>query len=497
MTTSIRATPTGSGDDVGVDAARPDRRLTTPKGLILGICCLSLFIVSMDATIVNVALPSIGTDLNASVSDLQWIVDAYTLTIASFLLLSGSTADRLGRRRVFQVGLAVFSLGSLLCSIAPSIGFLIGARVLQGLGGSMLNPVAMSIITNTFTIPKQRARAVGIWGAVVGVSMAFGPIVGGALTQTVGWRSVFWVNVPVGIAAIILCAVFVPESKAAKVRTFDPLGQLFVLVALFSLVFGLIEAPRQGWDSPLILGLFVLSGVAVALFIRHARRVAEPLIDVRFFRSFPFTAATLTAVTAYSAYGGFLFINALYLQDVRGFSAFDTGLHMLPLAIATLIASLLSGRLVGRFGTRPSLIIAGSLITLGSLTLTLLTPVTPEWTLVVSYVLFGLGFGAINAPITTTAVSGMPRAQAGVAAGVASTARQSGISLGVALAGTVTAAGASAVLGAPFVLSTHVFWFICVGCGVAILALGIAATTKWARATTERIGHLLQEPSAS
>ncbi|MEF2976462.1 MFS transporter [Subtercola sp. YIM 133946] len=489
MSTTISRSQGRRGTATGA-ARRP-----TSKWLVLAICCLSLFIVSMDVTIVNVALPSIRVDLGSSVADLQWVVDGYTVSVASFLLLAGSLADRIGRRRIFQIGLVVFSVGSLLCSVAPTVGFLIGARVLQGIGGSMLNPVAMSIITNTFSDRRQRARAVGIWAAVIGVSLAFGPLIGGILTETVGWRAVFWVNIPIGLAAIILTAVFVPESRAAVARRFDPLGQLFVIVALFSLVFALIEATRIGWGSPVILALFVLCAVAVAGLIRHEKGVREPLVDVRFFRSFPFTAATITAVCGFAAYGAFLFVNALYLQDVRGLSAFQTGLHMLPLAVATIVASLVSGRLVGRFGTRPSLVIAGLLIAAAALSMTFVTATTPHAVLALSYVLFGLGQGAINAPITTTAVSGMPVSQSGVAAGIASTSRQTGSSIGVALAGTVTGAGAASVIGPSFALATHPLWWIIVGCGLVIAALGVIATTAWARGTTERIGHLLAEPT--
>lgn len=469
-------------------------RKLAPRGLVLGICCLSLLIVSMDATIVNVALPTIGRELRTSVSELQWTVDAYTLALASFLLLSGSTADRFGRRRVFQTGLLVFSLGSLLCSLAPNISFLVFARVVQGLGGSMLNPVAMSIITNTFTDKKERARAVGVWGAVVGVSMAFGPLVGGALTESVGWRAVFWVNIPIGIAAIILTAVFVPESRAARARKFDPLGQLLVLLALVALVYGLIEAPAAGWGSPRIVALFAVAAAAVVVLIWHEGRTPEPFIDMRFFRSVPFTSATLTAVLGFSSWGAFLFINALYLQDVRGLSPLHTGLYMLPLALATLVFSLLSGRLVGRFGTRPSLVSAGLLLTASGVSMTFLSVHTSNAVLFGSYILFGLGFGMLNTPITTTAVSGMPLSQAGVAAGLASTSRQAGISLGVALAGTVTGVGAAHAITASFAVATHPLWWIVIGCGLAIVVLGMVSTTAWARASTERISHLLAEP---
>jgi MFS family permease len=192
--------------------------------LVLAVCCTSLFIVGIDATIVNVALPSIQRELHASVSGLQWTVDAYTIVVASFLMLSGSTADRIGRRRTFQAGLGLFTLGSLLCSLAPGLGWLVAFRMLQALGGSMLNPVAMSIVTNTFTDPAERARAIGLWGAVFGFSMALGPVVGGALVASAGWRGIFWVNIPVGIAAIILTALFVPESRAPRARRVDPVG---------------------------------------------------------------------------------------------------------------------------------------------------------------------------------------------------------------------------------------------------------------------------------
>src|SRR6202020_463988 len=198
--------------------------------LVLAVCCLSLFIVGLDSTIVNVALPSIGKELHASVSGLQWTIDASLLVLASLLMLSGSTADRVGRRRTFQAGLAVFTLGSLLCSVAPGLGWLIAFRMLQAVGGSMLNPVAMSIITNTFTDPRERAKAIGVWGGVFGLSMALGPVAGGVLVDSVGWRGIFWVNIPVGIAGIILTALFVPESRAERHRRVDPLGQILVIM---------------------------------------------------------------------------------------------------------------------------------------------------------------------------------------------------------------------------------------------------------------------------
>src|SRR5919198_4501722 len=232
-------------------ASGRDRRIR-----VLLVCCLSLFIGGLDITAVNVALPSIGRDLHAGVSGLQWTVDAYTVVLASLLMLGGSTGDRPGRRRVFVAGLTVFSVASLLCSVAPSVGLLVAFRALQAVGGAMLNPVAMSIIANTFTDPRERAQAVGVWGAAFGISMALGPVVGGALVSSVGWRSIFWINIPVGLAAIALTLRFIPESRAPRPRRFDPVGQALVIVLLSTLTFGIIESPGLGWTSPVIVAAF-------------------------------------------------------------------------------------------------------------------------------------------------------------------------------------------------------------------------------------------------
>jgi EmrB/QacA subfamily drug resistance transporter len=458
---------------------------------VLGICCLSLLVVGMDVTIVNVALPAIQHDLHATVSDLQWVLDAYTLVVASLLMLAGSTADRLGRRRIFQIGMALFTLGSLLCSLAPGIHGLIAFRALQGLGASMLNPVAMSIITNTFHEQKARARAIGVWGAVAGVSFALGPLIGGALTQTVGWRSIFWINLPIGIVAMVLAARYVPESKAPRARAVDLIGQLLVFLALASLVSAVIEGPRAGWSSPLIVGLLVISLASIAILLPYERRRVDPLLDLRFFGSVPFSSATVIAVCSFSAFAAFLFLNALYLQQVRGFSAFLSGLCTLPLAIMTILCAPLSGRLVGIYGTRPSLLIAAVATLTSSLLLIHLAADTSIFLLLLTYVVYGAGFGIVNIPITHTAVSGMPKAQAGVAAAVASTSRQVGVSLGIAVAGTLV--GINRGHGMTFAQATHPVWWIMAGCGATIGFLGWISHTPWAEATAHRIAHLLAD----
>jgi EmrB/QacA subfamily drug resistance transporter len=463
-------------------------RLGTRRWLVLGICCMSLLIVSIDNTIVNVALPTIRRDLHASVSELQWTIDAYTLVLASLLIFSGSTADRLGRARIFKVGLALFTAGSLLCSVAPTVELLIAFRALQAVGGSMLNPVAMSIIRNTFTDPRERAQAIGVWGGVVGVSMALGPVLGGALVEGVGWRSIFWVNVPVGLLAIVLTARFVPESRAPHARRPDPVGQLLVLALLACLTYAIIEGPDAGWTSPQTLGLFATSALALLLLLIYEPRRREPLIELRFFRSLPFSGATAIAVSAFAALGGFLFLTTLYLQQARGLSPLTAGLYLLPMAGITLFAGPLSGALLGRAGPRPSLLIGGAGLCAGGLMLTGLTPTTaPAW-LFASYVVFGIGFGAINPPITNTAVSGMPPAQAGVAAAVASTSRQVGASLGIAVIGAI----AVARTGSPAALASaaHAGWWIVAGCGAVVLALGVASTSRPALRSAAALGDL-------
>ncbi|WP_285705080.1 DHA2 family efflux MFS transporter permease subunit [Microtetraspora sp. NBRC 16547] len=464
--------------------------------LVLLICCTSLLIVSLDNTIVNVALPSLGRDLSAPVSGLQWTIDAYTLTLASLLMLSGSTGDRVGRRRVFQIGLLVFTGGSLLCSIAPTLEWLIAFRALQAVGGSMLNPVALSIITNTFTDPRERAQAIGVWGGVVGISMALGPVVGGLLTDGVGWRAIFWINVPIGLVAVLLAWLFVPESRSEKPRRIDPVGQALVIVLLASLTYGIIEGQGVGWTSDLIIGCFVVSALSLAALIVYEPRREEPLIDVRFFHSAPFSGAAAIAVASFAALGMFLFVNTLYLQNIRGLSALDAGLCMLPTALATLIFGPLSGRLVGARGPRVPLLAGGVCIAVAGVLLAQVTLVTPIPVLLGIYLVFGLGFAVVNPPITNTAVSGMPLSQAGVAAAVASTSRQVGQSFGVAIAGSVVA---SAVHAPGFIRAGHVVWWIVAAYGLVVLVLALVTTTGWARATAERTAARLapHEPVGS
>ena len=450
--------------DISSDSGPARRR----RGLVLVICSTGLLMVGLDATIVNIALPAIHRSLDSSLAGLQWTVDAYTLVLASLLMLAGSTADRVGRRRVFQLGLLVFSLGSLLCALAPTQGALIVARVVQAVGGSMLSPVAMSIIRNVFVDPVERARAIGVYAAMFGLSIALGPVLGGTLVQAVGWRAVFLVNVPVGAVAILATRRFVPESRAERPRRVDPIGQLLVILGLASLTFGIIEGPGRGWGSVEIVASLATAALAFAALVPYELRRREPLLEVRFFCSAPFSGASAIAVCAFAAMGAFLFLNTLYLQDVRGLSPFRAGLCMLPMAAMVLVFAPISGRLVGSRGPRPALVASGIGLMASVALLTQVQASSSISYVLVAYALFGVGFGLVNPPITNTAVSGMPASQAGVAAAVASTSRQVGLTVGVAMAGAIA--------------GDHAWWVI-LGLVTGVLVLGVVSTTRWAEAT--------------
>jgi EmrB/QacA subfamily drug resistance transporter len=463
-------------------ASSPARRR-----LILFTCCSSVAVTGINLSMVNVALPSIRGELHASVGSLQWTVSAYSLAMACLLLLSGSIADRFGRRRVFQVGLLLFALGSSSAALAPGPGWLIASTALQGAGGSMLNPIALSIVVGAHPEPEQRARAIGVWGSTIGLTIALGPVLGGLLIDRFSWRSVFWVSVPIAVIALILTRLVVPESRAARARTFDLPGQALVALLLAAIVAATIEGPGWGWFDPRILTLLVLTAAAlVALLVVESQR-AEPLIDLRFFRSPPFAGAIVISVLMSACLGGFLFLNTLYLQETRGFSPLRAGLSILPLAAGQLGASVLAGRLVAARGTRGPLAAGGLLLTTGALLLIPLSTVTSLPHLLIAYGVFGCGVGLISPSITNTAVSGFPRDQVGVAGALAASARQFGASLGVAVVGAILTATTRDPTG-----SSSTAWTVLAACGVGTLVLGLVSTGRRARTAALRSGeHLL------
>ncbi|MGW6413678.1 MFS transporter [Streptomyces sp. NPDC055055] len=457
LTTSLTAPPAPLG-------AR--RRWT-----VLAVCALSMFLVGVDTTIVNVGLPEIGRGLGVGTRGLEWVVDAYTVVMAGLLIVSGALADRFGRRRVFRCGLLVFGLASLACALAPSPGVLVAARAVQGIGASMLSPVALAIVVNAMPDPRERARAIGVWASVFGLSMAAGPVTGGALIGAFGWRSVFWINAPVVVAALVLVAVFVPESRGERARRLDLPGQALLTVVLCLAVGLLIEGPRVGWTSPAALAGYAVTAAAVAGFVTVERRRAEPLMDLGLFRRPPFVSAVVGATAVFVALNTTLLLHTLYLQHARGWSPLAAGAATLPMALGATVCAPWSGALVGRIGPRRPLVLAGGFVTAGGLCLVGLDRDTGVPLLLLALLLIGVGFGFANAPLTCTAVSGLPSSRAGVAGAITSTARQVGAAVGIAVAGGLLAGTAPAGLPA----ATRPGWLLVSACGLFLLVAARAA----------------------
>ncbi|WP_063776083.1 MFS transporter [Nocardia vulneris] len=458
-------------------AVAPNTPGTLQRYVVLAVCCTAVVMANVDTTAVNVALPAIGRDLEGSLSGAQWVVAAYTLTLACLLTFAGSLADRIGRRTVFQIGLAVFAASSLACSLAPSIGWLIAFRVLQAVGGSMLNPVAMAILTTVFADPDRRVRAIGIWSGSIGIGMAAGPVIGGFLVDSIGWSAVFWINVPIAVTALALTFLVVPQSRSDRPRSLDPRGQLLIVGMIGLLVFAIIEGPHRGWAAPVTLGCFAGAAVCLAALARYAPQHEEALIDLRVFRSPPFTGAVVIAILAFGAMGGFLFLNTYYLQEIRHDSPLTAGLALVPMAAAMFVFGPMSGRIVAHRGARSALSAGALTAILASVVLALTFDASGKPLLLIGYALFGAGIGLIYTPITATAVAGLPAAQAGVAASVATTSRQIGQSLGVAVIGSLIASHPDALTSAAaFQPPARLGWLTITGMCVAALVVARIST---------------------
>ncbi|MET9441076.1 MFS transporter [Streptomyces sp. NPDC006610] len=438
---------------------------------VLAVCALSMFLVGVDTTIVNVALPEMGRSLDVDTRGLEWVVDAYTVVLAALLIVSGALADRFGRRRVFRCGLLVFGLASLACALAPSLGLLVAARAVQGVGASMLSPVALAIVVNAMPDPRERARAIGVWASVFGLSMAVGPVTGGALIAAFGWRAVFWINVPLVLAVLVLVAVFVPESRAERARRLDLPGQVLLTVVLGLVVGLLIEGPRIGWASPAAVTGYALTTAAAAAFVRIELRRSEPLMDLALFRRPPFATAVLGAMAVFVALNVSLLLNTLYLQHSRGWTPLESGAATLPMALGAILCAPWSGALTGRHGPRRPLILAGGFTTAGGLCLAGPGQDASVSLILLAHLLIGVGFGFANAPLTNTAVGGLPPSRAGVAGAITSTARQVGAAVGIAVAGGLVAGAGPATLAA----AAQPGWLLVAGCGLFLLVVARAA----------------------
>jgi EmrB/QacA subfamily drug resistance transporter len=407
------------------------------RWLTLAVLCLSLMVIGVDNTILNVALPTLVTDLHASTSQLQWIVDGYTLVFAGLLLTAGSLGDRFGRRGALTVGLVIFGIGSVLSAFAGSAGQLIATRSVMGLGGALIMPATLSIVTNVFTVPAERARAIGIWSGFSALGIAIGPLAGGYLLEHFYWGSVFLVNVPIVIAALIGGRFFVPTSKDPSAPKLDPLGAVLSIAGLTALLWTIIEAPGKGWTSTATIVGFVGAITVLGLFVLWELHTDHPMLNVTFFENARFTAASLAVTFTFFALFGSLFLTTQYLQSVLGFSALEAGVRIIPFAGVMMLVAPQSPKLAERIGTKIVVTFGLVLVAAGLGALAFVEPSSGYLPVFISFVILATGMAFTMAPATESIMGSLPRAKAGVGSAVNDTTRQVGGALGVAVIGSV------------------------------------------------------------
>ncbi|HWT90015.1 MAG TPA: MFS transporter [Solirubrobacterales bacterium] len=426
------------------NSATADAGATSRKWWTLGAVCVATFMLLLDITVVNTALPAIQADLGGSFTDLQWVIDAYALSLAALVLTAGSLADRLGRRRVFAFGLGVFAVASLLCALAPDPTFLNLARGLQGVGGAIMFAVSLALVAQEFPSGPERGMAMGIYGGTIGIAVAIGPLVGGLLTDGLGWESVFLLNVPIGVAAIAVTYWKLRESRDPNATRIDWGGLVTFSTALFLLVLALVRGNAEGWGSTTIVGSLAAAAVLLVAFFAIERRVAEPMLPLGFFRRRAFTGVQLAAfAVSGSMFALFLYLT-LYLQGFLGHSPVEAGLRYLPITIASFIVAPLSGMALAKVKAR-YLMSAGLALTGVGLLLMSGLKLDSEWTaLLLGFLISGVGVGLLNPVIADVALSVVPKEQSGMAAGINDTFRQVGIAVGIAAWGAIyLGAGAS------------------------------------------------------
>jgi MFS transporter, DHA2 family, methylenomycin A resistance protein len=407
------------------------------KLLTLLAMCFALFMAMLDNTVVNVALPKIQSSLGSGVSGLQWIVDAYVLMFASLMLTGGTLGDIFGRKRMFLSGLSIFTIASFLCGVAPNLTFLILARGLQGIGAAALMPGTLSILTQTFPDPRERAQAIGIWAGVSGLALALGPVVGGSLVDGLGWQSVFFLNVPIGVIAFFVVTRVVAESKHPEGRTVDLPGQILAVGWLGSLTYALIEGNGKGWASPLISTLLVVAGVGLVAFLVVEHRSKSPMLQLSFFRNRTFAAAnTVAAMVSFGMFGMFFFLS-LFMQEILGFSAVGAGVRFLPTTGAIIVTAPLAGRLAGRIGSRIPMTIGLALCGTSLLILHGVTAASTYGDFWFALPIMGVGMGLTMTPMTAAVMSSVPRQRSGMASATTNTSREVGGVFGIALLGAI------------------------------------------------------------
>ncbi|MGH3134974.1 MAG: MFS transporter [Gaiellaceae bacterium] len=412
------------------------------KWLTLAAVSFGLFMIMLDNTVVNVALPSIQRDLDTDLSELQWIVTGYALTFAALMLVGGKVADAYGRRLVFVIGIAVFTIASLLCGLADSGEMLIAARVLQGAGAALMNPATLSIIAATFA-PHQRGTAIGIWAGVSALALAIGPLVGGLITEHLDWSWIFFVNVPVGILGIVASYLFIDESRDETHVRLDLPGLATSAVGLFALTYGLIEANTYGWSSTRIVGSFVLAFVSLATFVLLERRQRDPMLPLDLFRSGTYTGANLVTLLVALAMFGIFFFMSLYMQNILGYSAVQAGAAFLPMTILIILVAPIAGKMSDRIGSRGLMTTGMILIALQLVMLSRLSADASYRDLFPALLIGGVGMSLTMTPSAAAATRSVPVDKAGVGSAVLNSARQVGGTMGIAVMGAIIAAEAS------------------------------------------------------
>jgi len=425
-------------------AGPPPTGTTAPvsarRWLILAVLCLSLLVTGIDGTIVNVALPTLVRDLHTSASQLQWVVDGYTIVFASFLLIAGNTGDRLGRKGAFIGGLLVFGAGSLACALVHQPQTLIFMRGVEGLGAAFIMPATLSILTNVFTDDVERAKAISIWAGVSGLGVAIGPLAGGFLLQHFWWGSIFLVNVPIVAVAIVAAVALVPDSRDPEAPRLDLIGTVLSTTGLIGVLYGIIQGPSTGWGKPGIIGAFVGGAVLLTAFVLWERHTSHPLLDVGLFANPRFTAASLAVTLVFFAMFGSLYFISQYLQFVLGYSPFRSGLALLPVAGVLMIAAPASAKLVARVGTK-AVVTGGLLLVVASLLIFSTITATSGYGLIaLVLVVIGVGMGLAMAPATDSIMGSVPPEKAGVGSATNDTTREIGGALGVAIMGSITTA---------------------------------------------------------
>jgi EmrB/QacA subfamily drug resistance transporter len=422
-------------------AGAPDAPPAASKAMLMTAVCLGMFMIQLDTVVVNVALPPIGEDLDASVSDLQWVIDGYMLALGSLMLIGGRLGDRFGNKRMFVTGLTLFTIGSALCALAPTSSALIWFRVLQGTGAALELPATLALLSSRFPDRAELAQAIGIWAGVAGLSLAIGPVLGGLVVDAIAWEAIFAMNIPIAIVAAVIAVRVIPEPRREQGGRLDVWGQLLGTAALALVVYAAIEGESQGWGSPEIVGLFAASAACLIGFLLVERRASTPVLPLGIFANVRFSAANVAGFVMGFALFGLLFLFVLYFAVVQGASPTETGLKFLPMSVVFVIVGPLVGRWMSRIGYRLPAALGLGLVAAGIASLTRADVETEYGSLVGSFVVIGVGYGLASAPLSAVVMSTVTAGRFGMASSVNNTARQVGGVFGVAIVGAILGAG--------------------------------------------------------